>query len=152
MRFLFLEVSQYLFNNERVFDTGNNFHASAATLTGFNVNIEDPFQPLHPGHRLMAFLRGFLQPILFWRCRMRLPFTTLGWRHFNSVLAVWREDTVESGKIDARLGYQRGELCDKVQGLKDDVGRTITVWCFELVTYFAVEQERLDEVAYELVA
>jgi hypothetical protein len=30
MRFLFLEVSLYLFNNEGVFDTGNDFHACGA--------------------------------------------------------------------------------------------------------------------------
>ena len=55
---------------------------------------------------------------------------------------------MESGKIDARLGYQRRELCDKVQGLKDDVGRTISVWRFELVTYFAVGRQRQSFFRY----
>jgi hypothetical protein len=60
MRFLFLEVSQYLFDNERVFNTGNDLNLSASTLSGFNVDIENPFQSLHPGYRYVPLRWGFI--------------------------------------------------------------------------------------------
>jgi hypothetical protein len=63
-------------------------------------------------------------------------------RQLHSVFTVGGEGAEESGKIDARIGCQRRELCDKVQGLKDDMSRTISVWRFELVTYFAVGRQR----------
>jgi len=126
----------------RILNAGNHFDMPSTVLANLNINIEDSLKSLHPCHGVVPLFRGLIEPVsigCFWFVRLFSAFSRCD---LNTVLAVWGEDTVESGKIGARLGYQRGELCDKVQGLKDDVGRTITVCCFELVTYFAVGRQR----------
>ena len=37
-----------------VFNAGNDLDLPGAPLTGLNINIEHAFEPLHPGHRLVA--------------------------------------------------------------------------------------------------
>ncbi|MFT5112443.1 MAG: hypothetical protein ACI8P9_001767 [Parasphingorhabdus sp.] len=38
-----VEVFENLFNDRRIFDTGNNFDCTVAMLTGFNVDVEHAF-------------------------------------------------------------------------------------------------------------
>ena len=44
------EMLENLFNDRRIFDTGNNLDGTATILTGFNVDIEYALQSLRPSH------------------------------------------------------------------------------------------------------
>jgi len=120
---LLFEMFKNLLDYVRILNAGNHFDMPSTVLANLNINIEDSLKSLHPCHGVVPLFRGLIEPVsigCFWFVRLFSAFSRCD---LNTVLAVWGEDTVESGKIDARLGYQRGELCDKVQGLKDDVGR-----------------------------
>jgi len=46
----FIQVSEYLPDHNRVFNTSNDPDVTAAFTAGFYVNVENPLQPLCPGH------------------------------------------------------------------------------------------------------
>ena len=45
-----------------IFNAGNDFDVTAAVLADFDIDIEDPFESLHPGHGVMLFLGIFVEP------------------------------------------------------------------------------------------
>ena len=78
--------------------------------------IEHPFEPLHPCHRPMALLMLLVEPIVIGRFRLLwlLVLATFGGRYLNTMLAIQRKDTVETGEIDSWPGRQGGRLGNKV--------------------------------------
>ncbi len=78
------------------------------------VNIEHPFQPLSPGFARDGIYAGFAGaktghgPALFsWRFVFFLQtFRASGGRYQDSVLAVWRKNTMKPCEIDLRFGHQ----------------------------------------------
>lgn len=48
---LFVQVGEYLLDDRRVFDAGNDFHRPAAVATGFDVDVEDALEALRARHR-----------------------------------------------------------------------------------------------------
>ena len=59
-RYLLLQVHQYLLNDHRVFDAGNDLCCSSANSALLNVDKENMLEPLRPGHRDMTLDRGLL--------------------------------------------------------------------------------------------
>jgi len=57
---LLFKVFKNLGNDCRVFYAGNDLDWTFALLTDFDIDIEYPFQSLHPCHRGMAFRWGLL--------------------------------------------------------------------------------------------
>jgi hypothetical protein len=51
-----------------LFNAGNDLDLTTAPLAGLDVNVEHPFEPLHPGHRRMALGGRLVQPVL--PCRL----------------------------------------------------------------------------------
>ena len=51
------QMCQYLPDHRRVFDAGDNPYRPLTLLAGFDVDLEDPFQALGPGHGGVAFGR-----------------------------------------------------------------------------------------------
>jgi len=56
-QFFLLQVCQDLFDDHRVFDAGNDPGCSSTDSARLNVNLENPLQPLRPGHRRMTINR-----------------------------------------------------------------------------------------------
>jgi hypothetical protein len=54
-RGLFIQVSEYLVDDHRIFDTGNNLYRTTAIAADLYVNIENSLQPLCPIHPLILF-------------------------------------------------------------------------------------------------
>ena len=46
----FLQVIEDLLDHHRVFDAGDDFDGAAAFTTSLDIDIEDTFEPLCPGH------------------------------------------------------------------------------------------------------
>ena len=92
-----------LLNCDRVFHASHDLDWAFTLLADLDVNIEHPFQSLHPGHGGMTLGWGVVFP-----CPTRLGFTTfssLRWCDVNPVHAVGGEDSVKSGEIDPGLGH-----------------------------------------------
>jgi hypothetical protein len=53
-------VTKYLLDHQWIFDARYNLNRTTALLTGFNVDVKNPFKSLRPGHRLV-----FLCPCFF---------------------------------------------------------------------------------------
>ncbi len=53
-------MRQYLLDDHRVFDTGNDLRCSSADSAPLNINGEYPLEPLGPGHRRMTLNGRFL--------------------------------------------------------------------------------------------
>jgi hypothetical protein len=51
------QVSKDLLNHHRIFDAGNHPDVATAALADLDVDVEDPFQALRPGHGGPAFCR-----------------------------------------------------------------------------------------------
>ena len=107
-RFL-LKMLENLLNDLRILNTGNDFDLTATVLTNFDVDIEDSFESLHPGHGSVSLLGALVEPVGFrW---FRIGFLTAFCRcHLNAVFAVRRVYTVESSEVDPRFGHQRCQL------------------------------------------
>jgi len=88
-------VNQYLLDDYRIFDTGNDLDGAAAFTARFDVNTEHALEPLCPSHGRMTFsgcpiLRLIRDFDLF-------TFTSLCRPHLYAELAVGCEHTVEGG-------------------------------------------------------
>jgi hypothetical protein len=69
----------------RFVDARYNFNRTTALLTGFNVDVKNPFKSLRPGHRLV-----FLCPCFFLPCRQCLfSLISEGRRYCHAVSTVW---------------------------------------------------------------
>ena len=80
------KVPKNLLNCDRVFHASNDLDWTFALLTDLDVNIEYPFQSLHPGHRDMA-----LRLCLIFPCFIRLCFAAFpspSWSDMNPVFAI----------------------------------------------------------------
>ena len=65
------------------------------------------------------------------------PTASFGRRHIDTVFAVRRKNSMESGQVHSRLGNQGSQFADEIQRLEDDMGGTIVVGRFELVADIA---------------
>jgi hypothetical protein len=69
----------------RFVDARYNLKRTNALLTGFNVDVKNPFKSLRPGHRLV-----FLCPCFFLPCRQCLfSLISEGWCYCHAVPTVW---------------------------------------------------------------
>ena len=78
--------------------------------------------------------------------------TPLGRCHPRAVLAVGGEDPVETGEVDTRLGDQRGEPGDEVQGLEDDMGGAVAIGGLQLVAHLSTGRSRQALFRYRRAA
>jgi len=53
-------------------------------------------------------------------------------------VAVRCKDAVKAREVHARLGHQRRQPCDEIQGLEEDMGRAISIRCLEPVAHLAL--------------
>ena len=104
----------------RVFDAGNHSEFAAALGAGLDVDGEDTFKALHPGHGCQWFV-GYL-------C---LVFAS-GHDVFT-LFAVWGEHAVEAGEVQTRTRHQRGQSGNEVEWVEDDMGGAVAEGLFELV-------------------
>ena len=92
-RFL-LKVFQNLLNYPGIFNTGYDFDLTAAVLTDLNIDAENSFKSLHPGHGTMPVCWALVVPVgigRFWigllaafgRCDLNAVFTIGGPRLFG---------------------------------------------------------------------
>jgi hypothetical protein len=82
----FLQMHQYLLNDHRIFYAGNDPGWSSTDSAPLNINLENPLQPLRPGHGRMT-LNGHLL-LLAIRCFGLVTFSPLCRRHQRTVFAV----------------------------------------------------------------
>jgi len=47
-RDIFIQVGQYLFDDHRIFNAGDDVHGAAAFMAGFNIDVEHLLEPLCP--------------------------------------------------------------------------------------------------------
>ena len=106
--------------------------------------IEHPFEPLHPCHRPMTLLRALVEPIVigWFRLLWLRVLATFGGRYLNTMLAIRRENTVETGEIDSRFGRQSGKPGNKIQRSKEDMGGAVRVRGFQLVSNLSMGRYR----------
>jgi len=126
-----IQVSEYLLDDHGIFDAGNDPDITAAFTAGFNINIENPLQPLCPGHGCAAFcwslvLSGFC-------CYRFLSFTSFGWCYQCPVLAIGRKHPVKADEVNSGPGNQSDQSGDKVQWLKYDMRGAVVPRCFQLI-------------------
>ena len=101
-----------------IFDTGHHLDLYTAALTGFNIDIEYPFQAL----RQVMVSRRFRKGLQFNGYSGCLTLAPLGRCHSRPVLTVGREHTLKACQVNAGFGYQGGKPCDKIQ-------RTLLFFC-----------------------
>ena len=135
-----IQVGEDLLDDLGILDARNDPHCSAADRTGLDVDAENPLEALRPSHRGATFrlcrrlrIRG--------RGTLTAP-APLGRRHPRAVFAVRCKHPMKASEVDPRLGHQGRQPCDEIQRLKDDVGRTVAVWCLQLVSNVAIWGER----------
>ena len=139
-----LQVFENVRNHCRILNAGDHFDLVATTFTNFHVNIEHPFEPLHPCHRPMTLLRALVEPIVigWFRLLWLLVLATFGGRYLNTMLAIRRENTVETGEIDSRFGRQSRKPGNKIQRSKEDMGGAVRVRGFQLVSNLSMGRYR----------
>lgn len=123
--------------------SGSSIHATIRTTPQQDgpplyINAEYPFQALPPGHRRAP---------LGWRrllCRgLRFaPPAPLPRNHPRAVATVWSKRPVEACQVRSRRRHQGCQLGDKVQRLKDDMRRTISIRRLQLISHIAIRGER----------
>jgi len=126
-----IQVLENMRYHRRVFDSVNNLNLSATMFTGFDVDIEHPFEALHPRHGPMPWV--LVQPICTARFNLYCFLTTFCGSDLSTVFDVGCKQTMEPCEIDARLGLQGCELGDKVQGLEDGVCGAVTIRGFKFI-------------------
>ena len=105
-RRFFLQVRQDLLNDHRVLDAGNDPGCTSTDSARLNINLENPLQPLRPGHGRMT-LNGYLL-LLAIRCFALVAFSPFCRRHQRTVFAVRGKHTVKARQIDSGLRHQGG--------------------------------------------
>ena len=108
-------MRQYFLNDHWIFDAGNHLGGTATGPALLHVDIENPLEPLSPGHGRMTLNRGFL--VLATRSFGLAAFAPLCRRNPCSMLTVGCEYAVKPNQIDSRLGDQGGQLGDEVYRL-----------------------------------
>ena len=103
-----LQVFENVRNHCRILNAGDHFDLVATTFTNFHVNIEHPFEPLHPCHRPMTLLRALVEPIVigWFRLLWLLVLATFGgYRSFPNVIDFMFARAIASGF--QRIGFSR---------------------------------------------
>ena len=111
---LVFEVIEDLLDHPRVFDTGNHLDRTGAFPAGLDIDVENTFEPLCPGHRRSPF---------GWRWRLigypsLMPPAPLWGRHPRPVLAVRRNHPWQPVKLTPGLGTRLTSLTIKSSGSK----------------------------------
>jgi len=127
-----------------ILDAGDDLDGAATSLTGFDVDVEYPLQPLRPepapdlirGHGGMAF-GGCAVCCLIGRYWLSPP-APPGGCDDCPVLAVGCEDAVEAGEVDAGFWNERSEARDEVQRLEDHVSGAVAPGVFQRIADLAV--------------
>ena len=94
-------MGEYLPDDVRIFDAGDDLHGSAAGLASLDIDVEHALEALRPGHDDMAF-----DGCPFCKSIGSIGIASLapaGRRDQCPVIAVGGEYAMEAGKIDARL-------------------------------------------------
>ena len=109
-------MGQYLLDDGRVFNAGDNLHWPLTLVTFGDIDTKDTLKPSCPGHGGMflhgrAFI-GFDGVVLL--CSLA-PF---GRGNGDSVLTVGGKDTVETGQVNPGLGTKAASLAIKSRGSK----------------------------------
>ena len=86
-----VQVGQNSLDHRRVFNAGNDLDLPGAPLTGLNIDIKYPLEPLHPGHRLVALGRRLVQPALPGRLTPLTPPAPFSRSDTHTKLAIWSE-------------------------------------------------------------
>ena len=79
---------------------------------GLDVDGEDAFQALYPGHGGKGLIRLFVARFAFWHDRL-------------TMLAIRCEHAVEPGEVQSRTRDQRRQAGDEVEWVEDDVGGAV---------------------------
>jgi len=82
---------QYLVNDRLIFNTSQYLDPATTVGADFDINIENPLEPLGPVHRFASLCRGFFQWIRW--------FASSPWRYFRPKPAVGRKDAMESCQV-----------------------------------------------------
>ena len=96
----------------RIFDAGDDAQRATALGAGLDVDGEDAFQALHPGHGGKGLIRLFLAGFAFWHDGL-------------AMLAIRCEHAVEPGEVQSRTRDQRRQAGDEVEWVEDDVGGAV---------------------------
>lgn len=64
-------------------------------------------------------------------------FAAFGRCHYETVIAIGCKYSMEACQVYSYLRNQCGQFGDKIQRLEDDVGGSVTIRCFELITDIA---------------
>ena len=89
-----------------LFNAGNDLDLPGAPLTGLNINIEHAFEPLHPGHRLVALGWRFIQPALLGRLTPLAAPAPLRRRDTHTKFAIGCEHPMKSCQVHSWLRHQ----------------------------------------------
>ena len=95
-------MGEYLPDDVRIFDAGDNLHGSAAGLASPDIDVEHALEALRPGHDDIA-----LGGCPFSKSIGSIGIASLapaGRRDQCPAIAVGGEYAMEAGKIDTRLG------------------------------------------------
>ena len=95
-----------------IFDAGDDAQFAAALGAGLDVDGEDAFQALRPGHGGKGLIRLFVARFAF--CHDGL-----------TMLANRREHAVEPGEVQSRMRDQRRRAGDEVEWVEDDAGGAV---------------------------
>ena len=90
----------------RVFDASNDLDPTRTALAGLDIDIKHTFQPLHPGHRLVALGGRLVQPTLLVLLTPLASPAPFGRSYPHPKLAVRREHPMKARQICAGLGNQ----------------------------------------------
>ena len=112
-------------------------------FTDLNIDVEDTFESLHPGHRSLALCGALVTPAGIGDCRFVWPVATLSRRHLNRVLAVGRKDCVEAGEIDAQFRHQSCQPGNEIHGFKYDMRCAIAIRRLQFVAHLAIAGQSL---------
>ena len=131
-------MGENLLDHHGVFYAGDNPESATAGLTGRDVNVEHPLEPLRPGHRGATFGGR-------WRFIPSLglvALASLGRGDQGTVFAVRGKYTMKSCQIHPWFWHQGRQPGDEVQWLENDMGGAIPVGRLELVANVAIRRER----------
>ena len=123
----------------RIFDTGDNTDAAAAMLAGLDLDIENPFEPLCPGHGSMLFRES---PFLGVCPRSLAALAPFRRGDLRPVFADRCEDAVVAGQVDVGPGHECGQLGQEIQWVEDDMGGAVPVGRFQSVSNISVRCQR----------
>ena len=129
-------MCKYQLDHHRVLDTCNYLDGTTACVTGRYIDIEYSLEAFRSYHRCMTFCgcvviccTNFLTLIVLaalYRC------------YQGTVIAVWRENTMESSQVNPGLRHQGSKPSHEIQWLEDNVGSAISIRHLQLVADVAV--------------